>query len=519
MIGLLLLSCAVAGLLWVVSTPLRTGLWSIPGPWWRRYTDIFQVLDAYNGRTCQVIKSMQQRYGPVVLVGPRTVIFSDPAMIDKVYATRNPFPKSHHWMPLRTELKGIHYPSLIASEDTQTHASLKRPISGVYAMSNVVKSEAYINENILLLVKKLHQEYNGGKKPFPVFSWMHYFAYDTIMKLTVSKDFGLIKGDADREGMFKGVDAAQTYRAMASCMPWVHGALKGSPITKVFEQRMGSFPKRARELIQARRANGAGETTTDGREDLLTQILATREKHPEIVDERVVHGYVTTPLLAGADTVTIGLTSVVYFVSRHPSVAAKLCAELDTSGLAMPPSWAAVQKLTYLDAVIRESFRCHPIGAMLSRRAVPPGAGLVLADGRRLPAGTAVAVSGYATHFNMDVYGDDVDDFRPERWLQGADETDDDFAERVRKMNKADLTWGHGDRACMGKNIARCEMYKLVATLYSLFDIRPVDPNKKWKIKETVLAKQEGVEATIRLRPGASLQQVEQNIKNAQPAA
>ncbi|KDN68137.1 hypothetical protein CSUB01_10609 [Colletotrichum sublineola] len=276
------------------------------------------------------------------------------------------------------------YPSLIASEDTQTHASLKRPISGVYAMSNVVKSEAYINENILLLVKKLHQEYNGGKKPFPVYSWMHYFAYDTIMKLTVSNDFGLIKGDADREGMFKGVDAAQTYRAMASCMPWVHGALKGSPITKVFEQRMGSFPKRARELIQARRASGAGETTTDGREDLLTQILATREKHPEIVDERVVHGYVTTPLLAGADTVTIGLASVVYFVSRHPSVAAKMCA-------------------------------------------VPPGAGLVLADGRRLPAGTAVAVSGYATHFNTDVYGDDVDDFRPERWLQGADDDDDDF--------------------------------------------------------------------------------------------
>lgn len=34
------------------------------------------------------------------------------------------------------------------------------------------------------------------------------------MKLTVSSDFGLIRGEADREGMFKGVDAAQTYRAM-----------------------------------------------------------------------------------------------------------------------------------------------------------------------------------------------------------------------------------------------------------------------------------------------------------------
>lgn len=36
------------------------------------------------------------------------------------------------------------------------------------------------------------------------------------MKLTVSKDFGLISGEADRVGMFTGVDAAQTYRAMVS---------------------------------------------------------------------------------------------------------------------------------------------------------------------------------------------------------------------------------------------------------------------------------------------------------------
>ena len=128
----------------------------------------------------------------MVQVGPRTVIFSDPAMIEKVYANRSPFPKvcnadpsvrdfinclcsqSYHWMPLRTELKGVHYPSLIASEDTQTHAALKRPISGVYSMSNVTKSESFINECILQLVKKLDQEFNGKEKSFSVFSWMHF---------------------------------------------------------------------------------------------------------------------------------------------------------------------------------------------------------------------------------------------------------------------------------------------------------------------------------------------------------
>ena len=253
-------------------------------------------------------------------------------------------------------------------------------------------------------------------------------------------------------------------------MPSMHAALKGTPLTSVFEKRMGSFPRRARELIQNRRASTA-VTASSTREDLLSQILQTKEKHPELVDERVMHGYATTPLLAGADTVTIGLTSIVYFVGRHRAVANKLRTELDNCGLEMPPRWSAVYKLPYLDAVIRESFRCHPIGAMLSRRGVPEGRVLTLPDGRVLPTGTAVAVSGWATHFDKGVYGADALEFRPERWLKGEGEDEDDYDERLRRMNKADLTWGHGDRACMGKNIARCEMYKLMATLYSTFDV------------------------------------------------
>lgn len=39
------------------------------------------------------------------------------------------------------------------------------------------------------------------------------------MKLTISSDFGLIRGDADREEMFRGVDGAQTYRAMVNDLP------------------------------------------------------------------------------------------------------------------------------------------------------------------------------------------------------------------------------------------------------------------------------------------------------------
>lgn len=75
---------------------------------------------------------------------------------------------------MRTELRGVNYPNLISSEDTESHHALRRPISGVYSLSNVKKSESYIDECILELVKKLLTEFSGGEKHMSVFQWMSF---------------------------------------------------------------------------------------------------------------------------------------------------------------------------------------------------------------------------------------------------------------------------------------------------------------------------------------------------------
>ena len=259
-------------------------------------------------------------------------------------------------------------------------------------------------------------------------------------------------------------------------MPWIYDVVKKSPLAKVMMQRLGSFPSRARELIQARREKGMTSTKTNDREDLLDQLLQTQEKFPQVVNEPVLMGYASTPLFAGGQPIAATLTSVMYFLAKHPSVSAKLHAELRSSGFQMPPLWVEVQTLPYLEAVVRESMRCLPLGAALSRRAVQPDRPFILNDGRRVPTGTAVAILGIATHFNRDIFGADAEQFRPERWLMGPTESPDEYVERLRWMNRADLSWGSGDRACIGKHVARCEMYKLVATLYSVFDVGVTSP-------------------------------------------
>ncbi|OQE31937.1 hypothetical protein PENSTE_c001G05788 [Penicillium steckii] len=498
-------SAAIAALIWWLLTPLRTGLRSIPGPWYRQYSELFQVYDAYKGRTGQATQSLHRKYGPVVQIGHRTVSFSDPAMIDVVYSYRNPLPKGKDWAAMNHELDGKTIPSIINSLDAKTHTAIKRPIAGIFSMSNVTKSEVFINSSIKDLVKQFDQQFNGENcgKSFSISGWMHSFAYDCVMKLTLSSDLGLMSGDADHAAMFKGVDTAQTFLAMALIMPQLRTILRNTPLFKIFLARQGSFARVARETIQTRTNNGG--YTTEETADLMSAFVEAQQKHPDVVSDLVLNGYVTLPIYAGSNSVAVGMTSILYLLGKHPRVQEKLHKSLVDSGLPMPPPWSQISKLTYLEAVIRECFRYHPATALLSRRIVPQGPGLTLPDGRVLPPGTTVAVNGCVTHFHKETYGDDVHTFRPERWLRDDNESEAAYKYRLQKMHKADLTFGHGEWVCIGNNIAKCEIHKAVATLYSIFEIELADPAKEWEVRETILRKQVGIDAKLSFRPGRSL--------------
>lgn len=73
-------------------------------------------------------------------------------------------------------------------------------------------------------------------------------------------------------------------------------------------------------------------------------------------------------------------------------------------------------KLPYLDAVIQESFRMHPAPGLLLERVVPPQGLDIL--GETIPGGTIVGCNAWVLHRREEVFGSDVDTFRPERWLE-----------------------------------------------------------------------------------------------------
>lgn len=92
-----------------------------------------------------------------------------------------------------------------------------------------------------------------------------------------------------------------------------------------------------------------------------------------------------------------------------------------------------------------------------------PETGAKLPDGNFVPPGTAVGMTPYVISRNKDIWSVDVDEFKPERWLQAKGESNITYQDHLQSFNTNDLTFSGGSRICLGRHLAMVEVYKIVA--------------------------------------------------------
>jgi cytochrome P450 len=126
--------------------------------------------------------------------------------------------------------------------------------------------------------------------------------------------------------------------------------------------------------------------------------------------------------------------------------------------------------MPFLDACIKEGLRIHPVVGHILERVVP-ATGLTLGDGTVLPPGTIVGTNPWVMHTDTRIFGADAEEYRPERWLRGADESEEAFSARLKRMKDADMAFGGGNRTCLGRPLALVELYKVVSFVFGKYDV------------------------------------------------
>jgi cytochrome P450 len=314
-------------------------------------------------------------------------------------------------------------------------------------------------EKLIHLIRSKYLSTPGFAVSFDLGLKVQYLALDVINGVGLGESLGNLDADTDQCDYIKSLEAGVKFGIVASALGLLP-IMQTSWIARLFAPSekdgmgFGRVMRHARTRIEARL-----NQDTDQRSDMLASFVRHGLGTEELVGEALLQ------LIAGCDTTSTAIRSILLYLLTHPRVYAKLQAAIDAAvadGKAPPVpgiiSDAEAKSLPYLQACIKEGMRVHPPTAGLFPK-IPDGGDTVMVDGKPvfLPGGTNVSYAAYAVLLDKRVYGEDADEFRPERWLLEKDE------EKLALMHRThDLIFGYGRYQCLGRPIALMEMYKTV---------------------------------------------------------
>ncbi|KAL0912171.1 hypothetical protein M5K25_018128 [Dendrobium thyrsiflorum] len=204
----------------------------------------------------------------------------------------------------------------------------------------------------------------------------------------------------------------------------------------------------------------------DGAMDFVDVLLSLHgEDGKEHLDDKEIKALMQDMVAAATDTSAVTSEWAFTELLRHPHVLQKAQFELDSViGLDRPIRESDLPHLSYLRCIVRETFRLHPAGPFLiPHESLRPAH---LMNGRyTLPCHTRVFINTHALGRNPHVWGDDVDEFRPERHEKRKGKVEishgDDFVI---------LPFGAGKRRCPGAPLGVVMMLMGLGTLLHGFD-------------------------------------------------
>jgi cytochrome P450 len=299
------------------------------------------------------------------------------------------------------------------------------------------------------------------KQTFDMSRTMAYFGLDASSGFAFNVPKGCLEADADVAGMIAVTRSRMRHWSRWGSIPGVERLLFRNPIAmRTRKAPQSGIVVAARTQLAQRMKTPQKDSETP---DLLTRFLEAMEKNPDTLNETAVVSLLISMIAAGSDTSSNAIAATMFFLLKNPEKLIKLRAELEAAGLTRPiPVYSQINKLPYLQAVIKEAIRLFPPLTHVIERLVPAGGADIV--GKFLPQGTSVGCLQLAMHLNPKVWGPDAEVYRPERWLEAS-------AEQLRVMEVAHIGFGRGRRVCIGQHIAMMEIKKVVSAMLMGFEV------------------------------------------------
>ena len=378
-------------------------------------------------------------------------------------------------------------PGMFNVRDRAEHTRKRKIISHAFSPRSVAEFEPHMAANLQRWVTQLDRiassqsptNEKGDFGRFNAMPWFSYLAFDIIGDLAFGSPFGMVnKGKDEAESQLvpggpisyaPAVDVLNRRGEISSTLGFLPSL---RPIARYLPDPFFTKGVAAVENLTgiavaavATRLDAVEKGIVDDRNDILSRLLQAKDANGQPMGRTELTAEALTQLIAGSDTISNTACAVFYWIlhgerSAPGKIVSRLQRELDGSiGTdSKMVHYSQVKDLPFLRRCIDEGMRLHSTSALGLPRLVAEGPGVEF-DGYYFPPGTVLSVPSYTIHHMEEIWGPDVEDFKPDRWL-----------DLTPRQKVGFNPFSYGPRACVGQNVAIMELQLIIGTLFHRYD-------------------------------------------------
>ncbi|KAI2639109.1 cytochrome P450 [Hypomontagnella submonticulosa] len=438
----------------------------IPGPFLASFSYFWMVRSILFNRIQQDFTGLI-KYGSIVRIGPNSIVTSDPEILRQITSARTKFTKNEWYSAAKFAPDDK---TLVTSLDNESHDTLKAKAAGGYNGRENTDLEAAIDSQIAHFIEVIRCRHLTTASEIRKVDFAYlarFFTLDVITRLTYGKAFGFLDAE-DLYGYASQIDKLFKAQNLSQEIPFLRKIVFSHFFFGLFgpkptdESGVGKIMGITQNIIRERFQDAKPAN------DMMGSFIRHGMTEKECRDEALLL------IAVGSDTTAIRTTLM--YIMTTPRVYVKLkdlitrC--VDNNEASSPITYVEAQRLPYLQAVILEGLRMRFPATYGHYKQVPPEGDTI--NGIFIPGGTAIGHNSIALTRTASIFGEDVDVFRPERFLECDEE------KRMEMERAIDIAFGHGRWMCAGKRIAFMELSKVLFELLRAFDFQLIYPQKAW---------------------------------------
>ncbi|KAF9261474.1 cytochrome P450 [Marasmius fiardii PR-910] len=480
----------------------------IPGPkaasWWNGHFD-----EVFGTKGLDFHFMMAEKYGPTSsfksVYGERQLYTFDPKAMHHILVKDQGV--LFEEVPFFVQTFSLMFGGGLLGTIGERHRKQRKMLNPVFSIAHMREMVPIFYEVTHRLQKTLAAKVQDGPQEIDMLSWMGRTALELIGQSGFGYSFDSLTDEEHAHpyvGAMKGMSPlfSRAHFARKYILPYI--ARIGTPSMRSFVARF--LPSKdfqegkhmadymwalSKEIFEAKSdsTNRLGKEL--GGRDIMSVLLQENEKASEEdrLDDDELIAQMSTLIFGAMDTTSTALARILSLLATHPEVQTKLREEIDNAFQNGDISYDQLVSLPYLDAVARETMRAYPPVHRLMRTTIkdavlPLSTPVTCTDGSVvneifMPRNTDIFISIVNSNRNKAIWGDDAEEWKPERWHTSLPSKLVDA--KIPGVYSHLMTFNGGARSCIGFKFSQLEMKVVLARLIHTFEFSDAGKEIFWR--------------------------------------